>query len=78
MQDAQQFYLDNDGFYAEQKKRAGHGFPIGTYQLPTHGKIDVQLLFPVSIRGGKWISSSVSSNGSTVMKRRGAGTSVSR
>jgi hypothetical protein len=43
MQDTQQFYLDHDGFYAEQKKRSGHGFTIGTYQLPTHGKIDVQL-----------------------------------
>ena len=44
MQEVQQFYLDNDGFIAEHQKRAGHGFPIGTYQLPTRGKIDAQLL----------------------------------
>jgi hypothetical protein len=44
MREVQQFYLDNDGFYGEQKKREGHGFPIGTYQLPTSGKIDVRLL----------------------------------
>jgi hypothetical protein len=44
MQEVQQFYLDNDGFYAEQKTREGSGFPIGTYHLPTRGKIDVRLL----------------------------------
>ncbi|HYK01054.1 MAG TPA: DUF87 domain-containing protein [Thermoanaerobaculia bacterium] len=44
MQEVQQFYLDKDGFYAEQKRRAGRGFPIGTYQLPTRGKIDARLL----------------------------------
>ncbi|MBV9068992.1 MAG: DUF87 domain-containing protein [Acidobacteria bacterium] len=44
MQEVQQFYLDNDGFIAEHRKRAGRGFPIGTYQLPTRGKLDAQLL----------------------------------
>jgi len=44
LQEVQQFYLDNDGFVAEHQKRAGYGFPIGTYQLPTRGKIDAQLL----------------------------------
>lgn len=44
MQEVQQFYLDNDGFIAEHQKRAGHGFPIGTYQLPTRGKLDARLL----------------------------------
>jgi hypothetical protein len=44
MQEVRQFYLDNDGFIAEHQQRAGRGFPIGTYQLPTRGKLDVQLL----------------------------------
>lgn len=44
MQEVQQFYLNNDGFYAEQQKRAGRGFPIGTYQLPTRGTMEVRLL----------------------------------
>lgn len=44
MQEVQQFYLDNDGFVAEHRRRAGHGFPIGTYQLPSRGKLDAQLL----------------------------------
>lgn len=43
LQEEQQYALDRDGFYGEQMKRAGHGFPIGTYELPTHGKIDVRL-----------------------------------
>jgi len=44
MQEVRQFYLDNDAFYAEQQKRVGLGFPIGRYQLPTRGAIDVRLL----------------------------------
>jgi hypothetical protein len=44
MQEAQKFYLDNDGFYAEQKTREAAGFPIGTYQPPARGTIDVRLL----------------------------------
>lgn len=43
LQEVQQFYLDNDGFYAEHKKRVGRGFPLGTYQLRS-GKIEAQLL----------------------------------
>jgi len=37
----EQFYLDNDGFYHEQRKRAGHGLQIGTYELPRHRTLPV-------------------------------------
>ena len=43
MQEVQQFSLENDGFYGEHQKRAGRGYLIGTYEIPTHGKIDVRL-----------------------------------
>jgi hypothetical protein len=43
LQEVQQFYLENDGFYREHTQRAGRGFPLGTYQFRS-GTIDAQLL----------------------------------
>jgi hypothetical protein len=43
MQIAEQFALDRDGFYAEQRARRGHGYAIGTYTLPTRGTVRVHL-----------------------------------
>ena len=41
MQTWEQFYLDADGFYQEQRTRAGHGAQFATYQLPRNRSLPV-------------------------------------